>query len=145
MSSPDVWTDARARIEDVAATLGLPVAWPNEAFPEPQPYDPATGAPFHWIAVEISGDLSEPMELGREGVWEETGTLHLHLIVPTGSGIETALTERKALVGAFRGLPPAAVTYRGAILDPGGPSEGDGNWFRLGARIPYSYQDFTPA
>jgi hypothetical protein len=142
MSSPEVWTDAKARIEAAAGALGLPVAWPNEPFPEPQPYDAATGAPFHWLAVEISGDLSEAMELGREGVWEETGMVHLHLMIPTGSGIASGLVERKALANAFRGLPPAAVTYRGAILDPSGPADEDGNWARLALRIPYSYQDF---
>ncbi|MFH5927077.1 DUF4128 domain-containing protein [Roseomonas xinghualingensis] len=143
MSSPDVWTDARARIKAAADALGLPVAWPNEAFPEPQPYDPASGAPLHWIAVEISGDLSEPLEIGREGVWEETGMVHLHLMIPTGSGLAAGLAQRKALANAFRGLLPAPVMYRGAIFDPSGPADEDGNWARLSLRVPYSYQDFT--
>lgn len=129
MSSPAVWTDARARLE--AAALA-PVAWPNEAFAPPEPPGP-------WIAVEVYGDLSEPIEIGG-GTWQESGTLLLHVMVPTGTGIAAGLALRKAAANLFRGLPPGPVLYDGARFDPGGADD-DGLWHRLSVGISYRYQD----
>ncbi|MFC0410942.1 phage tail terminator-like protein [Roseomonas elaeocarpi] len=133
MSSPEVWADAQVLIRDTAATQGLPVAWPNEVFddlPEPP-------APF--VAVEIRGDGAEPYELGG-GVWREDGSLYLHVMVPTGSGITAGLQLRKAFADGFRGLPPRTVIYDSFSFDPGSDDE-EGNWHRLTLRVAYHYQD----
>ncbi|MFT8245198.1 phage tail terminator-like protein [Roseomonas sp. BN140053] len=132
MSSPEVWADARVLITAGAAALSLPVAWPNETFSPPEPLGP-------FLAVEVSGDGAEPLELGG-GVWVEDGAIHLHVMVPTGWGITQGLQLRKALADGFRGLPPRAVVYDRFTLDPGGMDE-DGNWFRLSLRVAYRYQD----
>jgi len=133
MSSPEVWTDAQVLIRDTAATLDIPVAWPNEVFdalPEPP-------APF--VAVELQGDGAEPYEM-TGGVWREDGSLYLHVMVPTGSGITEGLRLRKALADGFRGLPPRAVVYSSFGFDPGSNDE-EGNWHRLTLRVFYHYQD----
>jgi len=132
MSSPEVYADAKALIVDGAAQIGLPVAWPNEPFREPEP-----PAPF--LAVEVMGDGAEPYELGG-GVWVEDGTVGVAVVVPTGVGISEGLALRKQVTSWFRGLPPRSVLYDRFILDPGGMDE-DGNWFRLGLRVAYRYQD----
>jgi hypothetical protein len=130
--SPDVWTDAAALIRDGAAQIGLPVAWPNTAFDDPEP-----PAPF--LAVEGMGDGAEPYELGG-GVWVEDGAVVLHILVPVGTGIDGGLALRKTAAGWFRGLPPRPVVYERFVLDPGGMDE-DGNWYRLSLRVQYRYQD----
>lgn len=131
MASPEVWTEARARLE--GAGLGVPIAWPNEAFAPPEP-----PAPF--VVVEISGDVSEPLELGPGAVWQEHGTLWCHVMTPAGVGIADALVLRKQIANLFRGLPPAPVVWRGAQMDPGGMSD-DGAWHRLTLGVHYTYQD----
>ncbi|MFC7611625.1 phage tail terminator-like protein [Teichococcus aestuarii] len=102
MSSPQVWDDARARIELGAAQLGLSVAWPNEQFQEPAPFSPDGGVANLWIAVSIRGDLSEPYEI-EGGIWEETGTVEVHVMLPATAGIRPGLLARKALANLFRG------------------------------------------
>lgn len=139
MSSPEVWLDAKPRIEAAALALGLPVAWPNEQFEEPPAFDDA-GMPTVWVAVEVEGDVAEPIELG-DGVWDERGMIHLSLMIPMGAGIMRGLEKRKGLATAFRQIGPNPVTYRDIVLDPGGPGETDGRWRTLGLRIAYSYQD----
>jgi hypothetical protein len=132
MSSPEVWADARARLE--AGGLSVPFAWPNEAFTNPEP-------PAPWLLVEISGDLSAPLELGRDGVWQEDGAILVHVMVPTGTGVTDGLALRKAVANLFRGLPPGPVTYHGATFDPGGPGDDTGVYHRLSLSIRYRYQD----
>jgi hypothetical protein len=77
--SPEVWADAEALIRDGATQIGLPVAWPNQRFADPEP-----PAPF--LAVEGMGDGAEPYELGG-GIWIEDGAVVLHILVPVGTGV----------------------------------------------------------
>jgi hypothetical protein len=130
--SPEVWADAEALIRDGATQIGLPVAWPNQRFADPEP-----PAPF--LAVEGMGDGAEPYELGG-GIWIEDGAVVLHILVPVGTGVARGLELRKAAAGWFRGLPPRPVVYDSFVLDPGGMDE-DGNWYRLSLRVRYRYQD----
>jgi len=139
MSSPEVYDDARAIIEAAALSLNLPVAWPNEEFLEPQPFD-NEGVPSVWVAVELEGDVGDPVEIG--GVqWDEQGVVHLSVMIPLNTGVREGMAKRKALALAFRGLPPGVVLYGSSSLDPGGPSETDGRWRMLGLRVAYSFQD----
>lgn len=138
MSSPDVWTAARAIITDGAAALALPVAWPNETFAGVEPYAPA-GTPNRWLAVEVSGDLSAPNEIGGGG-WEETGSVSVHVMSPVGCGIADTLAVRKAVATWFRLQPSGAVTWGDTILDPGGMDE-DGAWHRMTVRVAYAFTD----
>jgi len=138
MSSPEVWAEARSIIEAGAAALGVPVAWPNEKFPGLNPYR-EDGTAQRWLLVETAGDLSDPFGMGGE-VWEETGSVTVHVMGPTGAGIADALALRKAVANLFRFRPAGPVTWKGAILDPGGDDE-DGNWHRTTVRVRYSFTD----
>jgi hypothetical protein len=140
VSSPEVWADARARIEAQAAALGLSVIWPNEPGQEPEPVDGGDGSLPAFLSVEIMADGGEPIELGG-ATWEERGTVWISVLIPSGSGIGAGLQIRKALSNAFRGLDPAALNYDGFSFPPGGTDEGAGNWYRLSLGVSYSFTD----
>lgn len=133
--SPAVWADARARITIAAASLSLPVAWPNETFKTPEP-------PVPWLAVEASATTDDPIEL-TGGMWQEDGFVWLHVMIPAGTGIDAGLTLRKSLANAFRSVSdaPDGLIYRGANFDPSGPGTDDGMYQRLTASIAYIFQD----
>lgn len=138
MSSPEVWAEAQAIIQAAADALGLAVSWPNEESEEPEALPDGTLPPF--LAVEIEADGAEPIELGG-GVWDETGTLWLHLLVPTGSGITAGGTIRKTLANAFRGRPGGALRWLDYRFPPGSIDEGSGNWYRLSLGVHYGFTD----
>lgn len=133
MSSPAVWSDAKARIAAYAASKPITVAWPNEAFDPPEP-------PAEWVAVETYGDTADAIELGRDAAWIEEGSIDMHVMVPRGRGIDTALQIRKEISDLFRGIEPAAVTYGGASLHRLGPEQEDSLYRPLTLRVFYTYQ-----
>lgn len=134
--SPEVWADAQPRIATAAAGLGITVAWPNETFTPPQ-------TPAIWLDVEGSANTADPIEL-TGGVWQEDGSIWLHVMVPVGTGIVSGLTARKALSNAFRSVSDAAVglVYRdGMSFDPLAAADDDGVYRRLTVAISYIFQD----
>lgn len=135
MSSPEVWADARARLEAAAPGLGVAFAWPNEEFTLPA--DPSA----LWVAVEIAGDLAELVELGG-GAWAETGSLYLHVMVPVGSGLTDGLMLRKRLALLFRGVAePGGPAWYDARMDLAGPPDDSGLYRPLSLAIAYRFQD----
>jgi hypothetical protein len=139
MSSPAVWTVVRNVIQQAALQKGLPVAWPNEGFKdEPSPYDDQ-GAENHWLAVRIEGDIFDSIELGPQ-VKEETGTIHIDVMIPKGAGIVQGLQTRWDIGLAFSNLQDGPVIYEGVVFDPNGPAATDGKWVTLAMRVPYSFQ-----
>lgn len=135
MSSPEVWADARARLEAAAPGLGLTVAWPNEGFTLPEP-------PAPWLLVEIQGELSRPIELGG-ATWQEAGALLLHVMVPVGTGTAAGLTLRKALANLFRTATgaPVGLLWRDARMDPAGEPDDRGLYRPLSLAVEYQWQD----
>lgn len=141
MSSPEVWADARPRIQAAADALGITVAWPNEPAEEPEPG--ADGGLPMFLAVEFESDGAEPYELGG-ATWQEDGTIYVHVLTPTGAGIEGGNAVRKAVADAFRGLGAGAapgLVYDRFRFPPGGSDEASGNWFRLSLAIEYRFTD----
>ena len=137
MSSPEVWLDARGRIEAAALVPPQLIHWPNEPFTEP---DVAAIPVPLWLMVEISANLSAPIEIGG-GVWQEDGSLWVHAFAPTGTGSLELRQLAKAVANTFRGLPPGPVVYTGAEIGMGEPGDENGNWYRISTRIEYRYQD----
>ena len=137
MSSPEVWIDARSRIEAAALVSAERVSWPNEAFDLPD--HTASPAPL-WLALETSGNLSAPVEIGG-GVWQEDGAIWVHCFAPTGTGVLDLRQLAKSVANTFRDLPPAPVIYTGAEIGMGEPGDENGNWYRISVRIEYRYQD----
>lgn len=143
MSSPAPFNDARSRLE--AANLGVTLAWPNEAFDVPPPpastpvVDPL---PYMWAAVEMTGFTLAPIEIGA-GVWQETGTLYVHIMTPTGWGTDAARTLGKTVANTFRGLPGASIVYTRASIGDSAAEDEDGAWWRLTVSIDWRYQDIN--
>lgn len=132
MSSPAPWNDARAKLG--AAGLGVPIAWPNEPFSNPEP-------PALWVAVEMTGDVLAPIELASNGAWQEEGRLYAHVMTPAGWGSDQARALAKSIANVFRGLPPAPVVYYGASIGAGQVADPEGAWWRLTVVIDWRYQD----
>ncbi len=132
--SPDVWKDAKAVIADTAAQLNIPVEWPNEMLARPS--GTAT-----WLAVEGAAESAESYELGNT-VWDEHGTIWLHIMIPIGLGIDIALAQRKAFSVAFRVTSPTpGLYYRAHAFDPLGPD--DGMYRRLSLLVRYEWTDLV--
>lgn len=137
--SPEVWDDMLPRILAAAASLGLPVLMPNEdAGERPNP-------PAPWIDLEVSANSSETIELGGR-IWNEEGTIWIHVMVPVGTGIATGLALRKGMANAFRVVPDPimGLVYRNEMaMDPAGPATDDGVYRPLTLLVRYHFQDTT--
>jgi hypothetical protein len=137
--SPEVWADALPRIQATATGLGILVALPNEDFTgRPNP-------PAPWLDIEAAAESAQTLEMGGR-IWEEEGSLFLHLMIPVGTGITAGLTMRKAFSVAFRAVSDAinGLYYRGGqAFDPLGPGSDDGVYRRLSLIVRYSFQDIT--
>ena len=139
MSSPAPFNDARTRI--IAANLGVPISWPNEPFAKPQPFNNAN-VPQPWLVVRMTSDVLEPIELGG-AVWQEEGRLYVDVMVPTGSGSDTARTLAKAAADVFRGVSIGPLTYLGGSIGNGITADENGEWWCLTVVIDWRYQDST--
>lgn len=138
MASPEVWAEARARVQSVADALGMFVAWPNEDSQEPEAL-PDGSLPL-WAAVEIEADAAQPYEVGGS-MWQETGRVSVHVLIPSGMGIAEGLSARKAFANAFRSQAPGALLWDDFAFPPGGADTAEGNWFRLSVGIGYRFTD----
>lgn len=142
--SPDVWNDAKPRIAAAAATQSCAVQYPNERLDAPQNISgdgDITLLPF--IAIDFEGIVTEPVEL-KGGVWQENGTIWIHVMVPVATGIDAGLAIRKAMSNAFRSVSDAAlgVVYRdGQRIDPLGSPTDDGQYRPLSIGVNYIYYD----
>lgn len=137
--SPLVWDDVLPRVVAAATAAGLIIEVPNEdAGPRPSP-------PAPWLDIEVAAESAAPMEMGAH-IWEERGSIFLHVMIPLGTGIRDGLVARKALSVAFRdvtGTPNGLVYRTGQSFDPMGPGSDDGVYRRLTLIIRYDYQDIT--
>lgn len=131
MTSPAPWADARAKIEAAELVPADRIYWPNEPFVTPDP-------PALWLAVEAEGEVLAPIELGGR-TWQESGTLHVHIMAPAGWGTADARALAERVAGLFRGLPPQPVVYLGGAIGRGGASD-DGAWWRMSCAIDWRYQ-----
>lgn len=132
MSSPIPFNDARERLQ--AADLGVPIEWPNETFSAP-----AEGI---WLAMDMSSDILEPIDIGA-GAWVEEGTLMVDVIAPTGWGTDGARQIAKSVANIFRGVTSGGISYVSASLGSGGRDPERGKYWVLAVRVQWRYQDFT--
>lgn len=105
------------------------VRWENERFDLPEP-------PAPWVAVEMTGTLYDQASLGAgvraDELWREEGILWMHVMVPAGSGAETARTLAGQLCDLFRGVElDPNIEFRGFSIGLGEPGDDDGNWYRI--------------
>lgn len=130
MSSIVPYDDAVALLQ--AANLGYPIQYPNINFTQPQ------GTP--WMAMNMTGDLLEPIELNG-GAWQEEGTLLVQIIVPTGTGSRLARTLGKQVANVFRNLGPRDVVYFQMSIGENTMDVPVGNWWVMGVTVLYRWQD----
>jgi hypothetical protein len=140
--SPEVWTDVRQRVGAVASGIGLRVVWPNEdAVP---PVGIAEPQPKPFLDIEVAGQITVPVEITSQ-IWQEQGTIFLHVMIPVGTGVDNGLAVRKQFSEAFRQVTdaPEGLTYWDQSFDPLGPSTDDGVYRALSLLVRYYYQDIT--
>lgn len=135
MSSPAPWNDARAIIE-ADGLAGAPVRWPAEPWTLPNP-------PVLWVAVDMAGDVTEPIEMGPGGGWQETGALYATVFIPQGFGTANARVLAQRIINLFRNRPTGVVTYSRASIGNAEPDTDDGAWWRLLVTVDYRYQDIV--
>lgn len=134
--TPEVWDDARARIDAAARALLIAVNWPNESVGErPDP-------PTMWIDIEAAAESSNDIEIAGT-MWDEQGQIYIHLMVPVGTGVREGFRVRMLLSDAFLGVTdgPEGLSYRnGRSFDLMGPPGDDGVYRRLTLIVRYHYQ-----
>ena len=85
-----------SRVAVIAASLGLPIAWPNIAFDPPD-------APYARIYVLPAQTVGQDLE-GQIRTYQ--GILQVNIIVPAGSGVTSARELAQSTADAFpEGLP----------------------------------------
>lgn len=127
MALLDVWIEARARLAAAGPGLGVRFSWPNEDFE-------TDGDIF--VAVEIEGGSSSPMEVGRGGPWDEDGAILCFVTVPQGIGVDDGLRVRDLIETVLLSPPPTQAEFVRVDKDMGGRSE-DGGWFSLPLRAAF--------
>lgn len=115
------WQDARGRLEAAVAPGcaldGVPLAWPNELFTEPDP-------PAPYVRVAMDSDSGPARDLQATAFMSE-GVLNLFIIAPLYSGTTASRGIADGLVGLFRGVAHP-VAYVGATISDG--YEDAGSW-----------------
>lgn len=85
-----------SRVAGIAASLGLPIAWPNIAFDPPD-------APYARVYVLPAQTVGQDLE-GQIRTYQ--GILQVNIIVPAGSGVTNARELAQSTADAFpEGLP----------------------------------------
>lgn len=131
MTTPTPWADARSRIEALGFDAAA-IEWPNEPFTRPAP-------PALWLAVEMTGESSAPIELGPQGGWRESGYLGVHIYTPAGQGTHEARTLAEQISDAFRSVATGPVSYHRMRIGDGIAEETDGAYWRLSVEVDYRY------
>ena len=137
MSSQVPFDDARTLLTNSGVIAPALIQWPNEPFREPVG-DP----PSLWLSVECTGRALDPIEVGGE-VWQEVGTVFVHVIAPKNTGTDNARALAKSVASAYRNLGPRPVIYQSASIGNGALDEEQGIWWVLTVAIDWKYQDAT--
>lgn len=136
MTNPTVWTDAWARAQEAATTLGIDLLDPLEkALPD--------DGEKAFLCMESASGLNDRLELGADADDVETGQIWIHTMVPVGI-MKTldALSGRIVISRAFRRPTsplPVGLTYEGHDFNPPDSSE-TGNFYRFSLGISYTFQ-----
>jgi hypothetical protein len=141
MSSPSTFDAFKGVLDAYAAGTGaLPVRYENEFTQDL--LDAGTPA---WVYVEVYGDSYVQDTMGAPGanVWEETGAVYLHVMVPSGTGSAAARTHANALLNLFREKPVSNIFMPEMSIGAGDPGRDFPNYFAITATISWSRRDIT--
>lgn len=135
----------RARLE--ANWTTTPIAFQNEAPPEPWPPVADDGSTRPWVFLEVIGTLSEVHAFGATGgkVWRYLGLIHVHVIVPLGVGAPLAQQYAVSIGEIFRGAKfydngdGDYVRSWSPQTDGGGSDADNGNFWRVTMTCDFEY------
>lgn len=134
MASDHVYTAVHDHL--VAGFTEAPLVFENENWP-----DQATPSPF--IYVEMVGDILEQetdCEVG-DNLWQESGSIRLHVMVPNDTGTIEARRLCRLLVGLFREVTLGPLRFERMSIGAGVPGEEKANLFRMTAFVEYVYDN----
>ena len=144
MASPEVYEAFETRLSENWMTL--PLAFENE----PRQQLVEGGQPF--VYVEIFGADFNQETAGAPGanLWQERGSIFMHVMVPSGEGSKQARIWAKALLALFREQEVIVDAATGeALMMPemsigaGQPGEDIPNYWALTATIHWSRHEAT--
>lgn len=136
MATDEAFDQIRSFVESrwADAALTCPIAWDNEEFTEPKPYD-ADDLPQHWGKVLIDGKLWSLESIGSgdpvDECWEEIGDLTFFAIVPVGTGSRRCRQVLTEFAQMCRGQEAGAVTFGDIIINPIGSTDAKGVWWTM--------------
>ncbi|KAA0593021.1 hypothetical protein J2848_005617 [Azospirillum lipoferum] len=117
-----------------AAPMSCPLAWDNEAFTPPAPFD-AQDRPQCWGRVLVDASLWDQDSIGAgdpaEELWEEVGTLALTVFSPAGAGSRPNRDLLTAFAGMVRGQRLGGLEFRGCRFDPARAKDESGAWWGM--------------
>ncbi|MBB6011878.1 hypothetical protein HNR59_001223 [Aquamicrobium lusatiense] len=143
MSSPSAFAAFKGVLDTYAAGTGaLPVRYENDFVQNL--LDENTPA---WVYVEIYGDSYNQDTMGAPGanVWEETGAVYLHVMVPSGTGSADARAHANTLLNLFREKPVNNIFMPEMSIGAGDPGRDFPNYFAITATIAWTRRDITSA
>jgi len=100
--------------------------------------DPAFGP---WVTVEFLAGLEDIASVGDPGrnLYRESGTVQVHVLVPSGTGDTLAVQYADQIRAVFRGQTFDGVQVVG--VDPPQTTDAeDGNWFTATVAFDYEYE-----
>jgi hypothetical protein len=134
MSTPSAFTAIKNRLNGAWNTT--PVVYENK-FHEP------TGAAF--VYVEVFDDSLAQETIGAPGnnLWVESGTVYLHVMVPSGGGSETARSHAFSLKQLFREQDIGGLKITEMSIGSGEPGRDFPNYWALTLTLYYRRDDIT--
>jgi hypothetical protein len=124
------------------AWTNTPIEWPNGSEGTFPPNPPAP-----WVAMRMTGNIFDQESIGAgdpaDNLWDEHGTLWLHVFVRVNTGESGARARAKALAKLFRGrqLLDGHLQFGSMSIGMGEPGDDNGNYWRVSASIEWRYQE----
>lgn len=138
MSTRSVRSALRSFLQ--ANWTATPLVFPNQMLP-----DNAEGQP--WVMVRHRGRQYDQASIGAgsraSNLWEEDGTVYLHVFVPSGTGDDAASQYAEDLALLFRTqgeLPAAGIRFCTMSIGDGEIEEEDGRWWATTVTVDWRRQ-----
>lgn len=134
MASDFVYTTVHDHL--VGGFSDAPLVFENEPWP-----DQATAAPF--VYVEMVGDVliqETDCEPGSN-LWQEGGSIRMHVLVPNDTGTTEARRLCRLLVGLFKEVVLGPLSFERMSIGAGVPGEEKANHYRMTALVEYVYDN----
>ena len=97
-----------------------------------------------WVALDFLAGTEDIASIGDPGqnLYRESGTVQIHVFVPSGTGDTLAVTYADQIRAVFRGQSWDGVQVQGVDPPQTGDGSEDGSWFRASIAFDYDF-DFV--